>query len=80
MRFVTPGGVTFFVTRRRGDKIRSPTFAVSKLNSLASILTLTWRFELRAPQPIHFAVRMNDLLIGGIGFDRSTKGHEAEIG
>lgn len=31
-------------------------------------------------EPIHFAIRDGDALIGSIGFDGLTKGHRAEIG
>src|SRR5690606_13390095 len=31
-------------------------------------------------EPVHFAIREGDSLIGSIGFDGLTKGHKAEIG
>jgi [ribosomal protein S5]-alanine N-acetyltransferase len=34
----------------------------------------------RHAEPVHFAVREDDSLIGGVGFDGLTKGHRAEIG
>ncbi|MEQ8790590.1 MAG: GNAT family protein [Pirellulaceae bacterium] len=34
----------------------------------------------RYGEPVHFAIREGDELIGGVGFDGLTKGHRAEIG
>lgn len=31
-------------------------------------------------EPVHFAIREGDSMIGSIGFDGLTKGHKAEIG
>lgn len=34
----------------------------------------------RHGEPVHFAIREGDSLIGSVGFDGLTKGHKAEIG